>query len=343
MKTTMKFLSIFCFLLVFAACSDDDSSVDDDGPDADFGAELYVTSNTTGNITKYETDDMTSQETETYLTLSSDSEGVFYNDQDDALTVVSRSMLQLNSYTDIELLDDGGNLNIDFSSTANLESPRDLAVNGDIYVVSDNADVDDDPNTDDGRLFVYTRAADGFTLRNTVTVNFAVWGIEFVGNDLYVVVDKTSDIAVFNNFDTTFTADATEEPSKRITVEGIVRTHGLAFDGGTMILTDVGDAASDTDGGFHIITDFESKFDATADGGTLVVANNQVRVAGSSTFLGNPVAAEYDADSNTVFIAERANGGGRVLAFTNADGGGNLAPSVNNQLEGASSLYFEEE
>ena len=81
----------------------------------------------------------------------------------------------------------------------------------------------------------------------------------------------------------------------------------------------------------------------TPDGETLVVANNQVRVAGSSTFLGNPVAAEYDADSNTVFIAERANGGGRVLAFTNADGGGNLAPSVNNQLEGASSLYFEEE
>ncbi len=70
------------------------------------------------------------------------------------------------------------------------------------------------------------------------------------------------------------------------------------------------------------------------------VAGNQTRVAGSATSLGNPVATEYDAASNTVFIAEAANDGGKVLAFSNADAGGNLTPSVNNNLSKASSLYF---
>lgn len=221
-------------------------------------------------------------------------------------------------------------------------SPRDLAVNDDIYVVSDNADVDGDTTTNDGRLFVFVKGDNGFTLRNTITVDFAVWGIEFVGNNLYAVVDKTNQLAVFTNFSASNTTDATVAASKTITVEGIVRTHGIGYDDGTMILTDIGDAAVDNDGGFHIITDFDSKFSGVADGGTLAVSD-QVRVAGSNTFLGNPISAEFDSDTNTVFIAERANGGGRVLAFTNADAGGNIAPSVNNTLSGASSLYFYSE
>ena len=110
-----------------------------------------------------------------------------------------------------------------------------------------------------------------------------------------------------------------------------------------MILTDIGDASVDTDGAFHIISNFQSKFDAVADGGTLLVAGNQTRVAGSFTLLGNPVSADYDAVTNTVFIAERANGGGRILAFTNADAGGNIGPDINNTFSGASSVYFYRE
>ncbi|WP_289644749.1 hypothetical protein [Maribacter aestuarii] len=41
-----------------------------------------------------------------------------------------------------------------------------------------------------------------------------------------------------------------------------------------------------------------------------------------------------------VFIAEAANGGCKVLAFSNADAGGNIPPSMNNNLSKASSLYF---
>lgn len=49
---------------------------------------------------------------------------------------------------------------------------------------------------------------------------------------------------------------------------------------------------------------------------------------------------KYDATTNTVFIAEVANGASRVLAFTNVAARGNISPSINNSLSQASSLFF---
>lgn len=347
----MKTLKLIALALIttgtLVSCSDDDDSITtDDTIDPTDRVELYASNNSDGNITKYDVQDQSQATSETFLTLSTDSEGIYYDASSDEVIQASRSLLQLNSYADISISDSGILLDVSLSSSADLESPRDLAVSGDLFVVADNADVDGDPLTDDGRFFIYSRTESGFTLRNIVTVDFAVWGITFVGNDLYAVVDKTSDLAVFTNFLADNTTDATVAASKQITIEGIVRTHGIAFDGDTMILTDIGaatGAGSDTDGAFHVITDFQSKFNAVADGETMTVAGNQVRVEGSSTFLGNPVAAEYDADTETVYIAERANAGGRVLAFANVDAGGNLTPAVNNELSGASSLYLYKE
>jgi hypothetical protein len=337
---TIAFLTSFAFL---SCSSDDDSTIDDTVVEG--RAELYASNNSNGNITKYDMKDEDEVTTKTLLTLSLDSEGIFYDHQEDAVTQASRSLLQLNTYADISLANSGMNINASVSSTADLESPRDLAVNGNFYVVADNADVDGNPLTADGRFFVYSKTSSGFTLRNVITVDFNVWGITFVGNDLYAVVDNTSDLAVFSNFLST-TSTTTLEASKRVTIEGIVRTHGIAFDGGTMILTDIGaatGAGADTDGAFHLIANFESKFNAVADGGIMAVAGNQIRVEGSNTFLGNPVAAEFDAETNTVYIAERANSGGRVLAFKNLEAGGNITPSMNMMLSGASSLYLFKE
>lgn len=323
----------------FVACSDDDDNGGSDNPTADSRTELYASNNNNGNITVF---DLESNETSTYLTASLMSEGIYYDASTDVVTQASRSGLQLNSYAGISLTDSGLSLTVTASGSADLVSPRDIAVNGNIYVVADNSDVDNDPITADGRLFVYVQAGDGsFTLRNTVTTEFKVWGIEFVGNDLYAVVDTTSDVALFANFVANNTTDTTVSATKQVTFDGIVRTHGLAFDAGTMILTDVGAASDDADGGFHIVTDFVAKFSAAADGGNVAITD-QIRVAGAATNLGNPVAAEFDAESNTVFIAEAANGGGRVMSFAGANlsTGGDFAPSTNATLAGASSLYF---
>jgi len=324
---------------LITSCDKDDDSTDN--PENLESTQLYASNNNDGNITVY---DMVSGEVNTLATTSTMAEGVYYDADTDEIIQASRSSNQLNAYTGITALLNGTSINVSvsaaFSSESSLESPRDIAVKDDLVVVSDNADVDGDETTADGRLFIFTRSNGNLTLRNTVVTDFALWGIEFVGNDLYAVVDKTNQLAVFANFTATNTTNTTVSATKTIAIEGIVRTHGLAYDKGTMILTDVGSAMDDADGAFHIISDFDSKFNGVSDGGILVVANNQTRVAGSATSLGNPVAAEYDADSNTVFIAEAANGGGKVLAFSNADAGGNISPSVNNSLSKASSLYF---
>jgi len=317
--------------LAFVACDKEDGSTDSSR------TELYVSNNADGNVTIY---DMEKNETKTLTTTSLAAEGIYYDGDMDKVIQASRSSNQLNVYTDISTLSLNAVLALGFSSTSDLSSPRDVAVNGNMVVVADNSDVDGDAATADGRLFIYTKTDASLTLRNVVTTDFAVWGIEFVDNDLYAIVDKTNQLAVYTNFTASNTTNATVSASKTIAIEGIVRTHGLAYDGGTMILTDVGDAASDSDGGFHIIADFKSKFSATADGSMLAIAGNQVRVAGAATMLGNPVAAEYDASANVVYIAEAKNGGGRVLSYTNADAGGDLTPSMNKTLSKASSLYF---
>lgn len=336
----LKFLTAtFVLSIAFIACSDDDDTNTTDEPTADYQTQVFASNNSNGDVTMYDTSEPDNVSSKTFLTLSADAEGVYYDASTDELTQVSRTFLQLNTYADLVISNNGITLNIVASGSADLISPRDIAVNGSVYVVSDNSDVDGDPSTADGRFFVYTKTGDQFTLRNTVTVDFNVWGIEFVGNNLYAVVDNTNEVALFTNFAAENTTNTTVAATKRVAIEGIVRTHGLGFDGDTMVLTDIGDAAVDSDGGFHIISDFEAKFSAVSNGEVLAIADNQIRVEGSATYLGNPVSADFDSATNTVFIAERANGGGRVLTFTDAEAGGNITPTTNSELSGASSVY----
>lgn len=342
----LKFLTVSLFAsLCIVSCSDDDDNQGGTDPEINRTATLYASSNTSGDITAYDFNDNGSSEVRTLLTLSSDGEGLYVDTSSNQITQASRSLLNLNTYANANVSPNDVLLDVVASSTVDLTSPRDIAVNGNLYVVSDNDDFSGNGNN---RLFVYTRTGDSYTLRNTITVEFALWGIEFVGNDLYAVVDKTSDVAVFANFGSN-TSTATVAPTKRVTIEGIVRTHGIGADGGTLILTDIGVASADdspdfnTDGAFHVIPNFVSVFNNTENGGTVPVAGTQTRVAGNITFLGNPVSADFDAETNTVYIAERANGSGRILAFANVGEGGNLAPTINNSLNGASSVYFVKE
>lgn len=339
MKTIKYLIPIFVLAIATISCSNDDGPGGGDPPPTPILANLYATSNTSNLVYSY---DFTPNGValRSFGTGSDDNEGIYYDSDTDELVINSRTQSVINTYSNIENASNGTSLNLILSSNTVLESPRDIVVKENIYIVSDNADVDGDPNTDDGRFFIFTRDNSGYTLRNIVTVNYAVWGIQLIGNDLYTVVDKTADVAVLKNFISTYTTDVTATPEKRITIEGITRTHGIAEDGGFVILTDIGDASNDSDGGFHFISGFVTKFNATPDGGILTFAGNQVRVSGNFTRLGNPVAVEYDNPSQTVFIAERANDGGKVLFFNEIGAGGNLIPSLSSPFRGASSLYF---
>ncbi|MEH6682070.1 MAG: hypothetical protein V7724_16110 [Sediminicola sp.] len=349
-----KYGIMACLLVLIASCKDDDDnsmvdvptcsdgimngdetgvdcggSCDDCEPGMELGrrTELFVTNTVDGKIAKYS---ITGDSLVTFGTVSTSAEGIYYDKESDIVVQASRSGLQLEAYSGIGVLQTDTDLPVAFNSNADLTSPRALAVNGDTYVVADN---------DSHQFFVYTATGNGFTLTNTVDVPFPVWGITFKGKDLYAVVDISSDLAVFYDFSANL-VNGTLMPSKRITVEGIVRTHGLAYSAADdlMVMTDIGDAANTSDdGGFHLISDFSEKFDALSDGETLTM-DMQVRVAGPSTFMGNPIDVAYDSETDAVYIAEVGNG--KVLGFTSIGSGGDLAPTFNKDLEAASSIHF---
>lgn len=62
----------------------------------------------------------------------------------------------------------------------------------------------------------------------------------------------------------------------------------------------------DGNGGFYIISNFDTEF------------------SGAATSIGNSLSTEYDTDSNTVFIVDAANSGGKALSFSNVNAGATL-------------------
>lgn len=347
MKTqkTVKFLSLLAIAsFALTSCSDDDDN-GMDMPMAEVSTKIYTSNNANGNIDEINVSDMSNVESKTLITASTAADGVYYDSESDAVFQASRSNLSLEGFSNVSMITSGTNVSVDFTGTADMTSPREVAVNGNFYVVADNSDVDGDANTPDGRLFIYQKSGSNFTLRNTITTNFKLWGITFAGSDLYAIVDVTDQLAVFNNF-LSNTTDATVMASKTVSVEGIVRTHGIAYDmdADVMVLTDIGVASgtptSASDGGFHVISNFSTKFNSINDGGTLAMSN-QVRVAGSNTMLGNPVDVVYDSTTETVYIAEAANG--KILAFNNISSGGNLTPVLDYDLASASAVYLSKQ
>lgn len=317
------FIAVLC--AGFVSCDDND---DDNGPKR---SELYATNTASGNVTAYNLAG-TTVTTQTFAGISTSNEGVVYDAATDQLLVASRSNDNVNVFTNVfAQLTGAAALTPPTVSTVNLNSPRAVAISGNLVVVAD---------TGANEFIIYTRNGANLTFRNKVTVTFPVWGIEFIGNDLYAVVDMSSDLAVFNNFGANAT-NVTLQPSKRVTVQGIVRTHGIKYSAqdNLLIMTDVGAATDPTDGAFHLINNFSSVINNTANAGTIALSS-QTRVAGAATLMGNPVAVDYDANNNVVFIAEAANGGGRILSFNNASAGGNIAPTINNTLAGANAVSF---
>ncbi|MUP47520.1 hypothetical protein E0K83_17395 [Gramella sp. BOM4] len=325
---------MFCLI----SCSKDDLS---SGVETSPTAHLYASSSS-GEVKRY---DINTGEITTYNTEASNATGIKFSSEDDGFSLVSAENARLETFTGISLIQSGVTVDIssEFGSPENLENPKDIAINNNFYVVSDNTDLDDDETTAEGRLFVYFRNGENYILRNVVTTRFKVWGIEFVGNDLYAAVDETNRLAVYRNFLSTHTLNRIITADKIVGFQGLLQMHGLDFEDGTMVLSDIGEIESNSDGAVHIVEDFVAKYEAAAPGGFIQI-DEQKRIAGGNTLLGNPGDVVYDAAYNVVFVAETANGGGRILAFNDArDKEGNLAPDLRYGFAGVTSLYFHTE
>ena len=324
------------FAVIFTSCGGDDNL--NTGVNTSATAHLYATSHS-GEVKRYDINDGT---VTNYSVASTDIEGFHYAPEEDFFSIVSRSSNQIESYININAIGAGGTKNPELGmvGTSEFESGRDLAVNRQFYVVSDNTDLDGDETTPEGRLFIYFKGENGFILRNVLITKFKVWGLEFVGNDLYAAVDETNKIAVYRNFIETHTENRIVTADKIVGFQGLIRVHGLDYDNGIMVLSDIGEAESATDGALHIIQDFDAKFSSTANG-SFINIEDQLRISGANTLLGNPVNVVYDAAYNVIFVAEALNNNGRILAFNDATSiSGNISPDLKYELAGASSVFY---
>lgn len=173
----------------------------------------------------------------------------------------------------------------------------------------------------------------------------APWDIDFdpTTGDLYVAM-VNGNVAVFrsvvntlqdgnagnNNY--SFTVDLQQ------IVDGVpqavgVNLHGVEHvpgaNGGSLILSDVGDAGVADDGAIYVLNNV-----ATLGSTTLV----NIEISGGNTLLGNPVDIAFDGAN--VYVAEKANGGGRILRFDGvlSGAGGNIAPDGMFSAPGAESI-----
>lgn len=334
MKRIILSISALAFLLT--SCSNDEGTPME--PMATSELKLVTTSNTTGKVSYSNL--LESPTVAKSLTVNGlDADGAYFNSETDEFMLASRTNNTLQLYKGLNssvsnntdaLLLQASTGNTDFNN------PREIAVSGDKVIVTQDQNA---ANGNTNKLIVYQKTNAGFTLLNSYTVNFKTWGIHIEGTTLYAVADSSSDLVVFENFFSN--ANGNILPTKRVTIEGLVRTHGITFSAADnrMILTDVGSAASDSDGGIIVINDFTSRIAATANLGTIAMAN-QVRIYGTSSTLGNPVDVAYDSVTNYIYIAERLNAGGKVLTFNLPTNSGDATPLNSRTEAGVSSVYL---
>ncbi len=329
----MKKLFISCVFIAvsLSSCSNDNSPM--------YAPELIVvtSSNTSGKVTYV--DLLKSPTMVSSFTISSlDAEGISYDSNSDNIIVASRTNNRLEAYSGVKSAAESNatTLSLSFSgSNLDFTNARETAVSGDKVIVAQ------DQLASNGlvnKLLVYQKNAMGFTLLNSYTVDFKLWGIHMEGNDLYAVVDLTSDLVVFKDFMSN--ASGVISATKRVSIEGIVRTHGITYSAkdDLMILTDVGSATSDSDGGLVFIKKFKSVFASTPNMGTIAM-ENQLRIYGPNSQLGNPVDVGYDYVSNTTYVAERLNGGGKVMSFAKPTISGDTNPLTVRTEAGVTSIF----
>ena len=321
--------------LGLSSCEDDDDTIL--GIDFDDDGTLFLSSNTSGLVGVINLEDGDSLNVETFMAEGSDADGLYYDGDEGNLYQVNRSNNIVVEYNDVrDDLDDPNGVDVEARSTSDFTNGRGLAFADDRVVVAQDGDAA--VNDNENRLVVYDISDDDDLIarRASYPVNINLWGIQFVGSDLYAVVDNSDSVAVFSNFLDNTDGD-TLMPTRFIQIEGLVRTHGLEYneEDDIMILTDIGDAGSDSDGALFVIRNFSN----LGTSATTVGPNNYTRIGGDATRLGNPVDVAWDEDTDRYYVADRATGGGTLLVFEN-DARGNVAPSRTVPFAGLSSLYL---
>ena len=311
--------------VTIADCREDNNNGGDNDPINSCNS-VFVSSNTTGTIGAYECGRDGSLSSTSFMAAGEDADGIYYDKRDDAIYQINRSENVVNAYTNVS----SGNPTLSATSSSDFINGRELAYSRGKIVIAQDAN---DANGNTNKLFIYSARTNRIRLEHEFSVDINLWGITFDGNDLVAVVDNSNDIAVFTDFKDEDGDSVT--PSRIVSINGLVRTHGLDYDSrnDVMVLTDVGAASSATDGAIIVINDWSI---VSADG--TVSSSEQIRIEGPNSLLGNPVDVHYDHGAEKLFVAERANDGGRFLVFDLPTDDGDATPVKMASFPGASAV-----
>lgn len=260
-----------------------------------------------------------------------DGNGILFNPFSGTVFQVSRKNKNIRTF---KVNTDGSLASANSFVDEGLLSAREMAYDRtrDVLYVSSNID---------SAIYVYTKAS---TLTGTVAafkklkLNGQPWGIHLDNNRLFVVIDLArAEVQLFE--EVSELAVGNISPSKRITISGATRLHGITYsaDRDVLLLTDIAEANAagfDTDGAIYIVKDAVAQFTA---GGKSVSPSSTIK--GLNTGLGNPVDIAWDdrTTKDLIYIAEKA--GRKILTFKYADNG-NVKPSVTAVLTSSPEAIF---
>lgn len=333
MKSKSLFLSLVVLSIIFS-CSNEEIDTNNTELTAtkSFNAHgsntVYLSSNLAGKL--YAFNLASGLTTPSRIEVSvpyADADGLVYDAKREALYQVNRSGNSLVAYSNILGISNGEAIMPSAMSDESIMSGREATFYNNKVVVADDVTP--------GVLRSYHVNEDQINDYRTFMVDFELWGIQSTGKDLWAIVDVTNQVAMFQNFHNAKSGNLM--PDFKVGIEGLIRTHGLNYDDttDTMVLTDIGSAASNTDGGLIIIHNFMTKMMMAGNGGTIPV-DQQIRIYGPSTKLGNPVDVVYSTSKNAIMVAERANN--LFLIFEMPEANCDCAPVLSEEVSGASAI-----
>lgn len=270
-----------------------------------------------------------------FYTPATDGGGLSYDTRRNVLYQVNRTTNKVDALNGVDaFFSVGATPTVITSSMADFTNGREATVVGSNLIVAEAATATNGGN----KFFVYSASPLGITLERIIETDINLWGIVGDGDNLYAVQDNSNNVAFYQNI--LQNSNDFISPTSKVAVEGLTRTHGIDFDASTstMFLTDIGDAGNDGDGAIVYISNW-----GLASQNDTIGLDEQIRVEGDSTFLGNPVDIVFDAVGERIYVAERANNDGRILGFDRNDILGNeFKPSFIHNFLGASSVELSD-
>jgi len=273
---------------------------------------VFVSSNSQSEIGVYDLADM-GISMSSFTSQAMEANGIYYDGDNDIIYQLNRTNNVINAYSGVcDSLAIGASPTLTATSTSDFVNGREIAVTGNKLVVAEDASPD---NGNVNKFFIYEITPTNIILDQSFEVSVNLWGFRILENTVFAVVDNSNQIAVFNNFFDNLDGSMVV-PTNLVTVEGLNNARGMTYipAGDRMILTDIGDIGNDTDGAIVYVNEF---FNAI-EGDLLIEMNEQVRIEGPNSTLGNPVDAVFEEEDERIFVAENTNGGGRLLAFNHS-------------------------